>query len=104
MAPLIERSEAVADASRVVLIFDCIKRTLQPFLERELPCRFSDLVDDVRAEVCLPLLGSGVGPLAADRQATEPRHLRQHQPVLPASLRLHAVGLDPTDYNRLIAL
>jgi len=30
-----------------------------------LSCRFSDLVDDVRAEMCLSLLDSGVRPMQA---------------------------------------
>ena len=41
------------------------KRTLQRRFERELSCRFSDLVDEVRAEMCLPLLESGVFPMQA---------------------------------------
>ena len=49
----------------VVLIFNFNKRTPQPSLKRELSCRFSDLVDDVRAEMCLPLLDSGVCPMQA---------------------------------------
>ena len=48
-----------------MLIFNCNKRTLQPSFERELSCRFSDLIDDVRAEMCLPLLESGVCPIQA---------------------------------------
>ena len=50
---------------RVVLIFNFNKRTPQPSLQQELSCRFSDLVDDVRAEMCLPLLESGVFPMQA---------------------------------------
>ena len=48
MAPLIERSETVADAVQVVPMFNCNKPTLQRYFERELSCRFSDLVDDVQ--------------------------------------------------------
>ena len=65
MASLIERSEMVADASRFVLIFKRDKRNLQRRFERALSCRFSDLVDDVRAEMCLPLLESGVFSMQA---------------------------------------
>ncbi len=65
MAPLIERSETVADAVQVVPMFNCNKPTLQCSFERELSCRFSDLVDDVRAEMCLPLLESRVCPMQA---------------------------------------
>lgn len=42
---------------------NCDKRTLQRKFKRELSCRFSDLVDDVRAEVCLPLLEGAVFPM-----------------------------------------
>ena len=48
-----------------MLIFNFNKRTPQPSLQQELSCRFSDLVDDVRAEMCLPLLDSGVCPMQA---------------------------------------
>ena len=41
----------------------CDKRTLQRRFKRELSCRFSDLVDDVRAELCLPLLDSAIFPM-----------------------------------------
>jgi AraC-like DNA-binding protein len=41
---------------------NCDKRTLQRRFEKYLSCRFSDLVDEVRAEMCLPLLESGVFP------------------------------------------
>ena len=44
---------------------NCDKRTLQRRFERDLFCGFSDLVDEVRAEMCLPLLGSGVFPMQA---------------------------------------
>ena len=42
---------------------NCDKRTLQRQYKSELSCRFSDLLDDVRAEVCLPLLESGSFPM-----------------------------------------
>jgi AraC-like DNA-binding protein len=42
---------------------NCDKRTLQRKYKRELSCRFSDLVDDVRADVCLPLLESAIFPM-----------------------------------------
>ena len=49
------------DLTQLAARLHCDKRTLQRRIERELSCRFSDLVDDVRAEICLPLLESGVG-------------------------------------------
>jgi AraC-like DNA-binding protein len=48
------------DLTQLAARLNCDKRTLQRRFERELSCRFSDLVDDVRAEICLPLLESGV--------------------------------------------
>lgn len=48
------------DLTQLAARLHCDKRTLQRRIERELSCRFSDLVDDVRAEICLPLLESGV--------------------------------------------
>jgi len=50
------------DLTQLAARLNCDKRTLQRRFERELSCRFSDLVDDVRAEMCLPLLESGVFP------------------------------------------
>ena len=42
---------------------NCDKRTLQRRYKRELSCRFSDMVDDVRADLCLPLLESAIFPM-----------------------------------------
>ena len=53
------------DLTQLAARLNCDKRTLQRRFERELSCRFSDLVDDVRAEMCLPLLESGVFPMQA---------------------------------------
>jgi AraC-like DNA-binding protein len=53
------------DLIQLVARLHCDKRTLQRRIERELSYRFSDLVDDVRAEICLPLLESGVFPMQA---------------------------------------
>ena len=74
---------------------NCDKRTLQRRFERELSCRFSDLVDDVRAEMCLPLLESGVYPDAGHRRAAWLRYLRQLQPLLPAPLMAARRGIGP---------
>ncbi|MBL6697459.1 MAG: helix-turn-helix transcriptional regulator [Proteobacteria bacterium] len=51
------------DLTQLAARLNCDKRTLQRRFERELSCRFSDLVDDVRAEMCVPLLDSGVFPM-----------------------------------------
>ena len=51
------------DLTQLAARLNCDKRTLQRRFERELSCRFSDLVDDVRAEMCVPLLESGVFPM-----------------------------------------
>ena len=48
------------DLTQLAARLNCDKRTLQRRLERDLSCRFSDLVDDVRAEMCIPLLESGI--------------------------------------------
>ena len=53
------------DLTQLAVRLNCDKRTLQRRFERELSCRFSDLVDDVRAEMCVPLLESGVFPMQA---------------------------------------
>ena len=53
------------DLTQLAARLHCAKRTLQRRIERELSCRFSVLVDDVRAEICLPLLESGVFPMQA---------------------------------------
>ncbi len=53
------------DLTQLAARLNCDKRTLQRRFERELSCRFSDLVDEVRAEMCLPLLESGVFPMQA---------------------------------------
>ena len=53
------------DLTQLAARLHCAKRTLQRRIERELSCRFSDLVDDVRAEICLPLLESGVFSMQA---------------------------------------
>lgn len=53
------------DPTQLAARLCCDKRTLQRRFERELSCRFSDLVDDVRADMCLPLLESGVFPMQA---------------------------------------
>ena len=53
------------DLTQLAARLNCDKRTLQRRFERELSCRFSDLVDDVRAAMCLPLLESGVFPMQA---------------------------------------
>jgi len=51
------------DLATVAERMNCDKRTLQRKYKRELSCRFSDLVDDVRADVCLPLLESAIFPM-----------------------------------------
>ena len=51
------------DLAHMAERMNCDKRTLQRQFKRELSCRFSDLVDDVRAEVCLPLLESAIFPM-----------------------------------------
>ena len=53
------------DLTRSAARLSCDKRTLQRRFECGLSCRFSDLVDDVRADMCLPLLESGVFPMQA---------------------------------------
>lgn len=53
------------DLTQLATRLNCDKRTLQRRFEHELSCRFSDLVDDVRAEMCLPLLESGIYPMQA---------------------------------------
>jgi len=53
------------DLTQLAARLNCYKRTLQRRLERELSCRVSDLVNNVRAEMCLPLLESGVFPMQA---------------------------------------
>lgn len=53
------------DLTQLAMRLNCDKRTLQRRFERELSCRFSDLVDDVRAEMCLSLLESGIYPMQA---------------------------------------
>ena len=53
------------DLTQLAARLNCDKRTLQRRFERDLSCRFSDLVDDVRAEMCLPLLESGIYPMQA---------------------------------------
>ena len=53
------------DLTQLATRLNCDKRTLQRRFEQELSCRFSDLVDDVRAEMCLPLLESGIYPMQA---------------------------------------
>lgn len=50
------------DLTHLANRLNCDKRTLQRRFEKELSCRFSDLVDDVRAEICLPLLESAIFP------------------------------------------
>lgn len=50
------------DLTHLASRLNCDKRTLQRRFETYLSCRFSDLVDEVRAEMCLPLLESGVFP------------------------------------------
>ena len=50
------------DLTHLAVRLNCDKRTLQRRFEKYLSCRFSDLVDEVRAEMCLPLLESGVFP------------------------------------------
>jgi len=50
------------DLTHLASRLNCDKRTLQRRFEKYLNCRFSDLVDDVRAEMCLPLLESGAFP------------------------------------------
>lgn len=50
------------DLTHLASRLNCDKRTLQRRFEKYLSCRFSDLVDEVRAEMCLPLLESGVFP------------------------------------------
>jgi AraC-like DNA-binding protein len=51
------------DLATIAERMNCDKRTLQRKYKRELSCRFSDLVDDVRADVCLPLLESAIFPM-----------------------------------------
>ena len=53
------------DLTQLAARLNCDKRTLQRRFERDLSCRFSDLVDDVRAEMCIPLLESGIFPMQA---------------------------------------
>ena len=53
------------DLTQLAARLNCDKRTLQRRFERYLSCRFSDLVDDVRAEMCIPLLESGIFPMQA---------------------------------------
>lgn len=53
------------DLTHLASRLNCDKRTLQRRFEKYLACRFSDLVEDVRAEMCLPLLQSGVFPTQA---------------------------------------
>ena len=53
------------DLTQLAARLHCAKRTLQRRIERELSCRFSVLVDDVRAEICLPLPESGMFPMQA---------------------------------------
>jgi AraC-like DNA-binding protein len=50
------------DLTHLASRLNCDKRTLQRRFEKHLSCRFSDLVDEVRAEMCLPLLEGGVFP------------------------------------------
>ena len=90
------------DLTQLAARLHCDKRTLQRRLERKLSCRFSDRVDGVRAEMCLPLLVSGVFLMQAIAEQLG-YALRQLQPLLPASFRLHAAGLYPTGCSRLIA-
>jgi AraC-like DNA-binding protein len=51
------------DLANIAERMNCDKRTLQRRYRRELSCRFSDLVDDVRGDLCLPLLDSGIFPM-----------------------------------------
>ena len=51
------------DLENIAHRMNCDKRTLQRRYKRELSCRFSDMVDDVRADVCLPLLESAIFPM-----------------------------------------
>ena len=51
------------DLTHLANRLNCDKRTLQRRFERELACRFSDLLDEVRAEICLPLVESGAFPM-----------------------------------------
>jgi AraC-like DNA-binding protein len=51
------------DLENIAHNMNCDKRTLQRRYKRELSCRFSDMVDDVRADVCLPLLESAIFPM-----------------------------------------
>jgi len=86
-----------------VLIFNFNRRTPQLSLQRELSCRFSDLVNDVRAEMCLPLLYSGVCRVRAIAEslvyATPGNFCRLFQRRFGCTPRF-----DRTDYNRPIAL
>ncbi len=50
------------DLTHLAFRLNCDKRTLQRRFAKYLDCRFSDLVDDVRAEMCVPLVESGVFP------------------------------------------
>lgn len=50
------------DLTHLASRLNCDKRTLQRRFEKYLACRFSDLVDEVRSEMCVPLLESGVFP------------------------------------------
>jgi AraC-like DNA-binding protein len=50
------------DLAHLASRLNCDKRTLQRRFAKHLDCRFSDLVDDVRAEMCVPLIESGVFP------------------------------------------
>ena len=53
------------DLTQLAARLNCDKRTLQRRFKCELFCLFSNLVDDVRAEMCLLLLESGVFPMQA---------------------------------------
>ena len=53
------------DLTQLAARLSCDKCTLQRRFERELSCRYSDLVDDVRAEMCLKVLETGVFPMQA---------------------------------------
>ena len=53
------------DLTQLAARLNCDKRTLQRRFERDLSCRFSDLVDDVRAEMCIPFLESGIFAMQA---------------------------------------
>lgn len=55
--------QGTCDLTHLASRLNCDKRTLQRRFQQGLACRFSDLVDDVRAEMCLPLLESGAFPM-----------------------------------------